>query len=339
MPRIPVAEARDLARNLLTAAGLPGPQAEAMCDVMIEAELMGHRTHGLSMLPIYLDRIEAGLIRSDGEIETLHETASTFAWRTERLPGAWVMHKAMARLEEMARTQPVVTATIANCTHIGALQVYLDGPARRGLLGMMMVTDPGVASVAPFGGADAVLTSNPIACGIPTGGDPILIDQCTSLVSNAQAQSIPAGQTELPGDWLMDNQGRPSRDPAVLKTDPPGTIMPLGGAEFGYKGFGFMLMCEAFALALSGHGRRTPQIRGAQGVFIQLIDPAGFAGRRVFEAETGFVAGQCRASRPASGSPGVRLPGDRASRLKREQMAEGLELQTDLWIRLNERIW
>lgn len=295
---------------------------------LISADLMGHRTHGLGMLPTYLDRIAAGLIRHEGNIETLNESDATFAWHTDRLPGAWVMKRAMAKLKDMAGRHPVVTATVSNCTHIGSLQVYLEEPARNGYLALMMVTDPGVASVAPFGGADPVLTTNPIACGIPTGCDPILIDQCTSLVSNAQAQSIPEGQTELPGDWLFDNKGHPSRDPSVLKTDPPGTIMPLGGADFGYKGMGFMLMVEAFALALSGHARSSPKTRGAQGIFIQLIDSSSFSGRGTFETEMKHVVDACRASRPAEGSSGVRLPGERALRLWREQTQTGLDVDT-----------
>lgn len=332
MSRIPVAHARAMAHKLLLATGLPEPQVQAMTEAMIAAELMGHRTHGLAMLPTYLKRIANGQIRSGDTIEVLNETSASFAWHTDRLPGAWVMHQAMHKLREMARSHPVVTATVANCTHIGALQVYLEQPAREGFLAMMMVTDPGVRSVAPFGGADPVLTTNPIACGIPTAdADPILIDQCTSLVSNAQAQSLDPQQSELPGEWLMDNQGRPSRDPAVLKTDPPGTIMPLGGHTFGYKGYGFMLMCEAYALALSGHGRSTPKTRGSQGVFVQLIDPGHFGGRAVFEREMGFVADQCHQSRPAAGSSGVRLPGERAFRLKREQTAQGLDLAEATW--------
>ncbi|WP_146592052.1 Ldh family oxidoreductase [Puniceibacterium confluentis] len=328
MPKLSVSTATELARTLLADAGMSAAQAAAMADVLIAADLMGHRTHGLGMLPTYLDRIAAGLIRREGEIETLSKTSSTFAWHTDRLPGAWVMQQAMSRLQDMARRHPVVTATVSNCTHIGSLQVYLEEPARNGYLALMMVTDPGVASVAPFGGVDPVLTTNPIACGIPTGCDPILIDQCTSLVSNAQAQSIPEGQTELPGDWLLDNMGRPSRDPSVLKTDPPGTIMPLGGADFGYKGMGFMLMVEAFALALSGHARSTPKTRGAQGVFVQLIDPSAFSGRGNFEAEMKHVVEACHASRPAEGSSGVRLPGERALRLKREQTETGLDVET-----------
>lgn len=335
MPKIRVDHLTPAVSDLLVAGGMNGAHAKAAADVLIYADMIGHQTHGLAMLPVYLDRIAAGLIRSEGEIEVLAETAASFAWRCDRLPGAWVMGRALERALELSRQHPVVTATVANCTHIGALAAYLEGPARQGRLVLLMATDPGVASVAPFGGADAVLTSDPIACGIPTGGDPILIDQCTSLVSNGQVRVF--GEEPLPGDWLLDNAGRPANDPAVLGAEPPGTIMPLGGADFGYKGYGFMLMCEAFALCLSGHGRSVPQTRGAQGVFLQLIDPEFFAGAAGFLRETSHLARACKESRPAAGSPGVRLPGERALGRKRDALENGVEIDDGVWRTAAER--
>ncbi|WP_370637186.1 Ldh family oxidoreductase [Phyllobacterium chamaecytisi] len=173
--------------------------------------------------------------------------------------------------------------------------------ARRGYLTLMMVTDPGVASVAPFGGCDPMLASNPVAAGIPTLGNPILIDQHTSLVSNAQVRSADKSKPR-PGNWIVAKKGWPTNDPAALPEGPPGTIMPLGGEDFGYKGFGFGIMVEAFALALSGHGRFTPKQRGAQGVFLQFIDPSSFSGRGAFLQETTDFVRWCKESRVAEGS-------------------------------------
>jgi LDH2 family malate/lactate/ureidoglycolate dehydrogenase len=273
------------------------------------------------------------MITKEGEITVVQDTPVSLNWQAHRLPGAYVVSRAVHRLYDKIGTAPVVTASIANCSHIGSLQAYLEGPARKGYLCLMMVTDPGVASVAPFGGADAVLTSNPIAAAIPTNADPILIDQCTSLVSNAQIQSADKSKP-LPGKWVVDNQGRPSNDPAVLSASPPGTIMPLGGEDFGYKGFGLGLMVEAFALALSGHGRLTPKQRGAQGVFLQMIDPAAFSGRDAFLAETTELVRRCKESRPADGSHGVRLPGERAMSEKRRQLRDGLDVADALFERI-----
>lgn len=333
MKSFEVEKVRDSVISLLRATGLREDFAAEMSHIIIESDLMGHRTHGLAQVPTYVERLTSGLINKDGEITVVHDTPVSLNWQAHRLPGAFAVRSALQALYEKGRSAPVVTASIANCSHIGSLQAYLEEPARRGYLCLMMVTDPGVASVAPFGGADPVLTSNPIAVAIPTHGDPVLIDQCTSLVSNGQVQA--ADKTKpLPGKWVVDNQGKASDDPAVLVANPPGTIMPLGGEDFGYKGFGFGLMVEAFALALSGHGRLTPKDRGAQGVFLQLIDPSAFSGKAAFLDETSELVRRCKQSRPADGSRGVRMPGERAMSEKRRQLRDGLEVSDALWNRI-----
>jgi LDH2 family malate/lactate/ureidoglycolate dehydrogenase len=323
--RLPAETARAKSTALLQSAGLGLEQAEAVARRLVEADLLGHRTHGLQNLPVYLERLADGRIAISGDIEVLSDGGSHFSWHTPRLPGPWVMEKLVAQAVDRCKDHAVVTATLANCTHIGALQAYLEEFGRRKLLALLMVTDPGVASMAPPGGCDPVITSNPIAACIPTNGEPVLIDQSTTLVSNAAiAQHAAAGRL-LPGNWVVDNQGRPSSDPSVVSASPPGTLMPLGGEAFGYKGFAFGLLVEAFALALSGFGRDQPRLRGAQGVFLQVIDPARFGnGSSAFLAATTALVGQCRQSRPAQGSPGVRLPGEHALRGKQEQLAQGI---------------
>jgi L-lactate dehydrogenase len=190
----------------------------------------------------------------------------------------------------------------------------------------MAVTSPAIRSVAPFGGVEPVLTTNPLASGIPTHGDPILVDQSTSLTSNASVAEYGKAGQRLPGKWLLDAQGQLSDDPAVLNASPAGTILPLGGADHGYKGFGFGLIAEALSLALSGTGRHmeVPRVRGSQGVYFQLIDCEALGGREQFLDEMTALAQSCRASPPAAGHERVRLPGDRALEQWREQQREGL---------------
>ncbi|MBP0445047.1 Ldh family oxidoreductase [Roseomonas sp. SSH11] len=312
------------ARQLLVAAGMTSEMAEDVAAVLLEADLLGHRTHGLSMLPNYLERIERGATACKGDLEVLADGGASFAWRANRLPGAWVMRRAIREVLARVTSHPVITATIADCAHIGALQAYLKPITDEGLFVTLATTDPGLASVAPFGGAEPVLTSNPVAYGIPTLGDPILIDHSTSVVSNGSIAAYATRGERTPGPWLLDGQGHPSDDPACLGQEPPGTIALLGGPEFGYKGFGFSLMVEALSLGLSGHGRSTAPSRGGQGVFLQVIDPAAFAGREAFLRETTALAERCRASRPRAGGPPVRLPGERALANRARHLAEGL---------------
>lgn len=324
--RYDAADLRAFSSALLTAMQMDADMARAMSARIVDAELFGHRTHGLAFLPAYLDRIDKGVLARSGSWSVLSDRGSVFAWRCEQLPGAWVMEKATAELLDRARRHGVATATIANCSHIGCLQTYLLPFTERGLVVSLAVTNPGIYSVAPFGGADPVLTSNPMAYGYPTSGVPVLIDQSTSVGSNALFAGYAARKERLPGEWLLDADGVPTDDPNVLTAKPPGTIMPVGGVDFGYKGFGFGIAVEALSLALSGYGRAEKPGAFGQSVFIQAMDPAAFAGREAFIREMDHLVAACRSSRPRPGVERVRVPGERALASKAAQEAQGVQV-------------
>lgn len=328
MSRVSVAAALAYARGLLVSAGLDAALADAVADELVSADQLGHRTHGLALLAPYLEQIETGGMRLEGEHVVLADQPTAFHWSARRLPGAHVLRQAIDELVKRAASYPVVTASIAECFHIGALQIYLEAATRHDMICLIAATDPSVRSVAPFGGIDPVLTSNPLACGIPTRGDPILIDICTSTASNAGAAEYAARGEQLPGDWLLDNAGRPTADPAVLRATPPGTLMPLGGADLGYKGFGLGIMVEALALALSGYGRTTPNGRFGESVFVQVINPAHFAGRDAFLDEMQALVDASHASRPRNADSPVRMPGERAIGRRARTLVDGIDIPT-----------
>jgi len=317
---------RRFAAGLLGKLGMDADMARAMSARVIDAELFGHRTHGLLFFPNYLERIEKGHIARAGSVEVLADRGGAFAWKANRLAGAWVMERATAQLIERAAHHGVASASIANCSHIGCLQTYLLPFTSQGLMVTIAATNPGIFSVAPFGGIDPVLTTNPLAFGIPTSGTPILIDQSTSVASNALFNGYAARGERLPGAWLLDAEGTPTDDPKALAAKPPGTILPLGGLDFGYKGFGFGLVVEALALALPGYGRAQKPDAFGQGVFVQALDPAAFAGRESFLRETDHLAAACRASRPRPGAERVRVPGERALASMQEQNRNGVRV-------------
>lgn len=322
--RIDAPTLRDAAASSLIDAGLRDVMAWDVAESLVQADMMGHRTHGLNLLPHYLLELESGGMTKSGNVEVVADHGNSLFWSARRLPGAWVLRKAIREMIERAAAAPVVTTSIANCFHVGSLQTYLRAATDEGMVCTLAATDPSMTSVAPFGGTEPVLTSNPVAYGLPTTGDPILIDMCTSVVSNsAMAASIQEG-TRLQSQWLLDNQGNPTDDPQVLRTVPPGSIMPLGGPEFGYKGFALGLMVEAFTLALSGYGRTANRRAFSEGVFVQILNPEFFAGRNFFEEEMNRVAERCRQSRVPAGRDPVRLPGQRALELLRESEQLGV---------------
>jgi LDH2 family malate/lactate/ureidoglycolate dehydrogenase len=323
---------------MLTAVGVAPELAEAMAARVVDGDLLGHRTHGLFFLPIYLDRISGGHIRGAGDVTVVADHRGSFTWQGNRLPGAWVMAKATTEILTRIIDEPIVTAAIADCSHIGCLQSYLIPFTDKGLIAFMAVSNPGVASVAPFGGIDPVVTTNPIAMGIPTRSDPVLIDQCTSVASNAFFDGYASAGKTLPEPWLIDADGQPSVDPALLSAEPPGSIMPLGGEAFGYKGFAFAMMVEAWALALPGYGRRSKPNRFGQGVFLQVIDPAKFAGDDEFLDETDHLVQSIGDSRQRADHPPVRLPGASALLNMRRQQSEGVLVADATFARLGSWI-
>jgi LDH2 family malate/lactate/ureidoglycolate dehydrogenase len=187
-------------------------------------------------------------------------------------------------------------------------------------------SDPSTESVAPHGGTTPLFTPNPIAVGIPTDGDPILIDISASITTNGLTGRLHGEGKTLPGEWVQDADGRPSDDPAVLFTDPPGTILPIGGRDYGHKGFGLALMIEAMTQGLSGLGRADHREGWGAAIYLQVVDPTAFSGGEDFTRQSTWLAEACRADRPAEGVDAVRMPGDGALARKRKAMTEGVTL-------------
>jgi len=130
----------------------------------------------------------------------------------------------------------------------------------------------------------------------------------------------------LPGPWLMDRDGKPSDDPKILFEGQGGSILPLGGADLGYKGFALALLVEAMTNALAGHGRADNVKRWGASVFLQIINPDCFGGREAFLRETSFLAQSCRDTPSLPGKPPVRLPGQAALSRRAAQIKDGVEL-------------
>jgi L-lactate dehydrogenase len=173
-----------------------------------------------------------------------------------------------------------------------------------------------------------------MAMGIPTRSEPILIDQCTSVASNAYFDGYAEAGEKLPERLLVDASGHPTDDPTVLGAEPGGSIMPLGGETFGYKGFAFALMVEAFALALPGYGRRDKPNRYGQGVFLQVIDPDKFAGSSAYLDEVDHLVASISASQQRQNHAAIRLPGHNALATMRRQHAEGVTVDGATFARL-----
>lgn len=315
------------AESLLLEAGLDISMARAVSEVLVEGDLLGHDTHGLQLLPAYLTELERGLMAKTGEPRVVAERASIATWDGERLPGPWLVREAIAWARPRAQLHGSATVVIRRSHHIACLAAYLEPAARDGLLILLMCSDPSVASVAPFGGTQAVFTPNPMAVGIPTTTEPILIDISASVTTNGLSARLKNSGQRGAHDWWLDPLGQPSDDPAVLFARPPGTILPLGGLDAGHKGYGLALAIEALTGGLGGQGRADLVDGWGANVYLQLYDPEAFGGAGAFTWQTDWIVRACHASAPRVPGQPVRLPGERALARKREQLAHGVGLQ------------
>jgi LDH2 family malate/lactate/ureidoglycolate dehydrogenase len=306
--------------------GLPVERARTQSEILLEADLMGHTTHGLALLSGLLKGIESGAIRAMGEPDVLSDRGSTVFWEAKSLPGTWLLSRAITEARARVETYPVVTFVLRSMSHIGALGAYLRQATERGLMIMIMNSDPGMRTVAPAGAREAQLAPNPLAFGYPTDGDPVLIDISTSCVANGWVRRWSAEGRRLPGKWLQDADGNVTDEAAILFGNPPGVMLPLGGLELGHKGFALGLMVDAFTTGLAGAGRATKSASAGTPVFLQLIDPNAFGGEEAFRREAGFLAKVCRSSRPRPGIDTVRMPGDAALARRRSQLDRGIKL-------------
>jgi L-lactate dehydrogenase len=305
-------------------------RARTVADVLVEADLLGHDTHGLDQLAGYLVQIAEGRLATSGDQVVVADLGACLTWDGGRLPGHWLVKQAIAEARQRILAHPIVTVVIGRGHHIGCLQAYLKPVTDSGLIILLMSSDPSAAGVTPHGGVASRITPNPIAAGFPTAGDPILIDISSSTSTNAMNKRLASRGERLKGGWIIDPDGRVTDDPQVLFGDPPGAMLPLGGIELGHKGFSLALIVEALTSGLAGRGRSAQPAPWTSSVFLQLIDPDAFGGRDAFTREMQYVVDLCHDTPVAAGNPRVRLPGEAALARRRHQIREGVQLHENI---------
>lgn len=323
-PRYDATQMESFALALFTAAGLAPSHAAPVARYLVEADLMGHDTHGLALAAWYLGHIADGTVARDGAPEILSDKGAAVAWAGRRLPGAYLVSRALDLAIDRAGTYGTCTVTVGNAHHIGALAAYLHRATDAGLLVSLASSSPSGAQVAPFGGLRGVFTPNPVAHGIPTPQGPVLIDISASITTFNMAQRLIREGRTYPAPWVMTAEGTPSADPAELTRG--GSLLPTGGLDHGQKGYGMALMVEALTQGLAGHGRADAP-KGTNSAFtVQVWDPAAFGGTAAFLRQTGWLADACHASPPRDATRPVRLPGEAALARKAAALAGGVAL-------------
>ncbi|WP_439595816.1 Ldh family oxidoreductase [Falsiroseomonas sp.] len=319
-----VAQLRSFAIAACAAAGLDSEKARSVAEVLLEGDLMGHDTHGLALLTPYLDALQSGDMRASGEPEVISATAVAQTWDGRKLPGPWLVRRAIARAEAASADAGIGVVSIGRCHHIGCLAAYGPPVAAAGRMLLLTCSDPATGSVAPWGGTRRIYTPNPLAAAWPTPEGPVLIDVSMSITTNGMTARKRVEGGLFAHEVLLDAEGRPTRDPNAFWAD--GTLMPLGGVEAGHKGFALGLLIEVLTSALAGHGRAEAPTGWGASVLVMVIDPSRFGGTAAFLRETGWMAQAVHANPPRPGGEAPRLPGERAMARRAEALARGVAL-------------
>ncbi len=321
---------------LYAAAGMRADIARTSAHILVEGDVLGHSTHGLALLPGYLKALADGTMLASGEPIVENQRTVAQMWHGQRLSGLWLTHRAVSVASVMAKAHGTGTISIKHSHHIACLAAYLEAPARDGLMVIIQSSDPCTASVAPHGGITPIMTPNPIAIGIPTSSDPIMIDISSSITANGPSMRLMKEGKRAPGVWFVDHKGHGSDDPSVAYNEPKGALLPLGGLDAGHKGFGLGLMIESMTSGLAGFGRADPPEGWGASVFVQVIDPEAFGGRAALERQTDYLRAISHASKPQPNVAQIRLPGEGGLARKRAHLADGVTLHASIMPALAE---
>jgi hydroxycarboxylate dehydrogenase B len=333
MMNISADDLRSFASQILEAAGAAPPEAGVVAQSLVESNLVGHDSHGVMRVVEYVQQLRSGELTANAQLEILTETPALVAADAHRGFGQIQMTRLIERLAPKAAALGIACGTMRNCGHVGRLGEWVERIARNGQAALLTVNDNGVLQcVAPPGGIAPRISTNPLAIGVPTGDGPFSFDISTSAVANGKITVAHRAGGKCPPGWLQDADGKATTDPASRFSDPPGTILPMGGDQ-GYKGFGLGLMLDMLVGGLSGGSCPPADATAAMtnNVLLVIWNPTLFAGSSHFLAEADKLLAHVRSTPRKPDVAEIRLPGDRAAAIRKERVAHGISLDDGNW--------
>lgn len=329
--RYPKEQILTLTTQLAEAAGMPANDAATFADALVDADLHGVSTHGVSRLNIYLKRIELGLIDPRAELRVDRHRGAVLALDAGNGVGQVQAVKALDMLIPLARQNGIAAATIRNSQHFGAVSYYCNRAAAEGFI--LIATTNCEPAMSPTGGWDAFFGTNPIAASFPTGkGFPVKIDLSTSAIARGNIIAASKKNEPIPLGWALDPQGNPTTDAqqALL-----GTVLTMAG----HKGYALALMVELLSGVLSGSaigpdiGSMYKNLDRKQDVghFFCLLDPEAFMDRAEFISRIDETIDRLKAGKRLAGVDEILVPGERSTREAAENARLGIAIGPETW--------
>jgi LDH2 family malate/lactate/ureidoglycolate dehydrogenase len=345
--RVPSKSIHEQLASVFRAWGMSGAHAEITAEVMVETDLRGVDSHGISMLPTYDNEFRAGRLNMKPVFKKVRENAATALVDADASLGHPVSTYAMNLAVDKCKESGVSVVTVFNSHHFGAAGCYSRIAAERGVIGMVTSATRGVTMVPTFG-AEPVLGTNPIAFAAPAKRNPpFQLDMATTTVAAGKVKVYKLNHKKLPAGWVVDGDGKTVTDETqafshVFETK-DGGITPLGGTRDAgsHKGYGLGMMVHILAGTLAGasfspirNRTQKPSDPHNIGHFFMAIDPDAFRAPGEFEDDLDQVIDVLRAAKPADPTQPVLVAGDPEMATKKERLANGVPVPDDLMVQL-----
>lgn len=334
MINVPHDQLRASGARVLAVAGASHDDARTVADHLVDANLAGHDSHGIGMLPHYVRAIRGGVLDPKAHAAIEDRGGAVLAVDGRNGFGQVAARDAMVAGMARARETGVALVALRNSFHIGRVGAYGEQAAREGFVSVHFVNVVGHPPlVAPFRGSDARFATNPICVAVPAaGGKPaVVLDFATSLVALGKVRVAMNKGEQLPPGVLLDGEGRGTTDPTVMYREPRGAILPFGL----HKGYGLAFLCELLAGALTGGGTvstiRYEKDRITNNMLSFVVDPGRLPGAAALEAQIVAAIDHVKASPPSDPELPVLVAGEPELASRAKRMAEGVPVDPATW--------
>jgi len=325
--------------DIFVRAGVPKEEANIVARALVNANLVGHDSHGVLRIPQYLNSIESGHIRPSATPKVVLDTPTIAVldcgWGFGQVGAVWAMRLAI----EKAGKHGISCVGTRRCNHVGRLGEYPAMAAERGMIGIAMVNNHGGGQVmAPYGGRAKRLSPNPISVAVPwRGHPPVLLDITSCVVAEGKLRVKRNRGERLPEGWIVDAEGNPSTNPDDFYADPAGALLPMGGIV-GHKGYGLAFVIDILCGALTGAGcsnRDNAPIGNAMLAIVVNIEK--FVPRDEFDKQVSMLVEHVKSCPLMPGFNEILIPGEPEWREMEKRTREGIEIDDETYRQITER--
>jgi uncharacterized oxidoreductase len=334
--KLPPDRLAELTARIFLEAGCQAPEAERIAYHLVEANLVGHDSHGVIRVASYVQWLRAGKVLANRSIQVVFENDAIAVVDGQFGFGQTIGEQAMRLGIEKCGRHGVAVIALRNSGHLGRIGDWPLMAARAGKLSLHFVNTSGAGIlVAPHGGISRRLSANPIAAGIPiAGGPPIILDMSACTIAEGKIRVALNKGAAVPENCIIDSRGQPTTDPRVFYADPPGAILSIAG----HKGYGLAVLCEVLAGALTGGGCSNPHNAGrvVNGMLSIVLDPSYFQSDATFAGEIRRFIDWVKSSQQATPGGEILMPGEPEQRTKAVRLLEGIDIDDTTWCQILE---